>query len=232
MNKKNIFKIFIIFFSISFFSCAQRPPVISKLSVKRLGVETNSEKLLERLSVFLLFSDENGRDDYNSIRITHKESGLYWQLNRDNSSFFISAKAEDEKEKFWLGSNKIAHPSGRMPLGEYSIVVDDLAGNQSVKNIHLKDETNLSALPFSFNIEGESCKIKNSDVQYKKFYLILLGADRQPIFVKELGEIFDQDYTGNLAALKKEYSDARYIQCMAENSQATISFLTKPYSLF
>ncbi len=81
------------------FSCSLSKPSISELSVKRLKVENDSGFLTERLSVFLLFKDENGREDYNSVIIVHKESGLSWRLNRNNSSFFLSEFYNEEERK-------------------------------------------------------------------------------------------------------------------------------------
>ncbi len=210
-------------------------PDIEALSVKRLELETDSNKVVERLSIFLLFKDKNGREDYNSLTIIHKESGLSWTLNRNNTSFFSSqAYDKDEKEKkLWAGSNKFAYPMGRIPLGDYSLIIEDLAGNRSFKSFSLKGEIQNSDVPFEFAITNDSWKIQNKNEKtFNNYSLILLGADKQPIFVKELGQINSSEMTGKLEKLKDEYSDARYIQCLGENHQKTIGYLTKSYKLY
>lgn len=232
-------KFIIIFFSISIiflsFACSLSKPTIAELSVKRLEIENDSDLLIERLSVFLLFRDEDEREDYNSILVIHKESGLSWSLNRNNSSFFVSedVSKEELKKRIWVGSNKISYPLGKMPLGEYSIIVEDLAGNRAISSIILRTETEFSKIPFSFTSDGSTWKItNNTEASFNNYSLILLGADKQPIYVKSLGNINSEEFSGELLSLKEEYADARYIQCLVENSQKTIAYLSKSYKIY
>ncbi len=233
MNKfKRLFIILSIFL---IFACSANKPIISDLSVKKLEIENDSELLIERLSVFLLFKDEDGRQDYNSIILIHKESGLSWTLNRNNSSFFTSeTKSEDQAKKIlWAGSNNIANPLGKFPSGDYSIIVEDLSGNRAIRNISLESENNLSKLPFTFEVTQDSWNIENiEESNFRNYSLILLGSDKQPIFVKILENNSLNKQNGNLKELKEKYPDARYIQCLAENSQKTIAYLSKAIKLY
>ncbi len=233
--KKYILGIF-IFSTLAFaFSCSLSKPNVPQLAVKLLEVENDSDILIERLSVFIHFIDENGRDDYNSMSIIHKESGLSWTLNRNNSSFFISEQytEEENQKRLWIGSNKFAYPLGKIPLGEYSIIIEDLAGNRVIKNFSLKSKADFVDLPFEFTTTSDSWRIKNkADNKFNNYSLILLGADKQPIFVKEIGAINSAEMSDTLADLRKQYSDARYIQCLGENSQKTIGYLSKSYKLY
>ena len=50
-------------------SCSFDKPEIPELSVKILKIETDAGTIEERLSVFLMYKDENGRNDYSSIQL-------------------------------------------------------------------------------------------------------------------------------------------------------------------
>ena len=214
-------------------SCSFDKPEIPELSVKILKIETNAGTIEERLSVFLKYRDENGRNDYSSIQLVHLESGLTWVLNRENTSFFSSSqlRASDSEKTLWAGSNKIASPFGQIPLGEYSVILEDLSGNRTIKKLTLKEPKMLSSIPFVFLIQDGRWRIETSDNStFKTFFLILLGADKQPLFVQGLPE--GSKLEDSIASLIEKYPDARYIQCMAQNAQGDTAYLTKYHSLY
>ncbi|UTD12846.1 hypothetical protein HO345_07560 [Treponema denticola] len=214
-------------------SCSFDKPEIPELSVKILKIETNAGTIEERLSVFLKYRDENGRNDYSSIQLVHLESGLTWVLNRENTSFFSSSqlRASDSEKTLWAGSNKIASPFGQIPLGEYSVILEDLSGNRTIKKLTLKEPKMLSSIPFVFLIQDGRWRIETSDNStFKTFFLILLGADKQPLFVQDLPE--GSKLEDSIASLIEKYPDARYIQCMAQNAQGDTAYLTKYHSLY
>ena len=214
-------------------SCSFDKPEIPELSVKILKIETNAGTIEERLSVFLKYRDENGRNDYSSIQLVHLESGLTWVLNRENTSFFSSSqlRASDSEKTLWAGSNKIASPFGQIPLGEYSVILEDLSGNRTIKKLTLKEPKMLSSIPFVFLIQDGRWRIETSDNStFKTFFLILLGADKQPLFVQVLPP--GSKHEDSISSLLEKYPDARYIQCMAQNSQGDTAYLTKYYSLY
>lgn len=217
------------------FNCSFKAPSIAEISVKRLQIETETLAMAERLSIFLIYLDEDGKDDYSTVTVIHKESGLLWFLNRFNSSFFTSEYRDSQKTetRLWIGSNKLAGPQGRIPLGDYSVIAEDLAGNQTIKNVSIIAEVKPRTLPFSFSIQEDTWRIQaEKPSRYTIYSLILLGADRQPIFVKKLGPAEDGLLEDGLDELKSQYPDARYIQCMAENDEGSAAFLTKFYSLY
>ena len=214
-------------------SCSFDKPEIPELSVKILKIETDAGTIEERLSVFLKYRDENGRNDYSSIQLVHLESGLTWVLNRENTSFFSSSqlRASDSEKNLWAGSNKIASPFGQIPLGEYSIILEDLSGNRTIKKLTLKEPEMLSSIPFVFLIQDGRWRIETSDNStFKTFFLILLGSDKQPLFVQALPS--GSKHGDSISSLVEQYPDTRYIQCMAQNAQGDTAYLTKCYSLY
>lgn len=214
-------------------SCSFDKPEIPELSVKILKIETDAGTIEERLSLFLMYKDENGRNDYSSIQLVHLESGLTWVLNRENTSFFSSSqlRASDSEKTLWAGSNKIASPFGQIPIGEYSVVLEDLSGNRVIKKLTLKEPEMLLSIPFVFRIQDGRWRIEASENStFKTFFLILLGADKQPLFVQGLPE--GSKLEDSIASLLEKYPDTRYIQCMAQNAQGDTAYLTKYHSLY
>lgn len=214
-------------------SCSFDKPEIPELSVKILKIETDAGTIEERLSVFLMYKDENGRNDYSSIQLVHLESGLTWVLNRENTSFFSSSqlRASDSEKTLWAGSNKIASPFGQIPIGEYSVVLEDLSGNRTIKKLTLKEPEMVSSIPFVFRIQDGRWRIEASENStFKTFFLILLGVDKQPLFVQGLPE--GSKLEDSISSLLEKYPDTRYIQCMAQNAQGDTAYLTKYHSLY
>ncbi|UTC74161.1 hypothetical protein E4O03_07855 [Treponema sp. OMZ 792] len=233
IEKKYPKKISFFFIAVFLLSCSFDKPEIPELSVKILRMETDSGKIEERLSVFLMYKDENGRNDYSSIQLIHLESGLTWVLNRENTSFFSSSqlRASDSEKTLWAGSNKIASPFGQIPIGEYSIVLEDLSGNRVIKKLTLKEPENPSSLSLVFQVQDGRWKIEAAeDSAFRTFFLILSGADKQPLFVQILPQ--GSKYEDSIAPLLEKYPDSRYIQCMAQNAQGNTAYLTKYHSLY
>lgn len=231
--KKTLFFLIVTLFVALLLSCSFDKPEIPELSVKILKIETDTGTIEERLSVFLMYKDENGRNDYSSIQLVHLESGLTWVLNRENTSFFSSSqlRASDSEKTLWAGSNKIASPFGQIPIGEYSVVLEDLSGNRVIKKLTLKEPEMVSSIPFVFRIQDGRWRIEASENStFKTFFLILLGADKQPLFVQGLPE--GSKLEDSISSLLEKYPDTRYIQCMAQNAQGDTAYLTKYHSLY
>ena len=231
--KKEYLKSLILFILVILFSCSFENPEMPELSVKIIKIETDADTIEERLSVFLKYRDENGRNDYSSIQLVHLESGLTWVLNRENTSFFSSSqlRATESEKTLWAGSNKIASPFGQIPIGEYSIVLEDLSGNRAIKKITVKEPETPLSKPFVFQIQDGRWKVEGAeDSAFQTFFLILLGADKQPLFVQVLPS--GSKHEDSISSLLEKYPDARYIQCMAQNSQGDTAYLTKYHSLY
>lgn len=232
-----VFKLFLMVMFLLYLllvsACSFKPPMIVSFSVKRLQVENEQGTLRERLSVFLLYSDEDGKNDYNTVTVTHKETGLTWVLDRANSSFFSSvSNSISDKNKVYAGSNKMVHPLGKFSSGTYTFIADDLSGNRAVKTFELTEKKFDTMLPFTFTITETDLKIEITENKEKfNFFLVLSGADKQPLVVKNLGYI-SASLTDSVVQLKEAYGDARYIQCMAEIEDGSCAYLTKSYTLY
>ncbi|MGP1438133.1 MAG: hypothetical protein ACTTKH_03575 [Treponema sp.] len=188
-------------------------------------------KVTERLSVFIRFTDEDGVNDYDSMTLFQKDMQLYWHINRSISSFFKTDY--EDKNSFLVGTNKIAHPLGKIPLGEYEVQVLDMQGNKVVRFFSIDDELKLSHLNASLKIENERWEVKVGDeTLFTRFYLLLLGADRQPVFLKTISVSTNGEISDTVESLQAESGDARYVQLCAENAQRNKGYLAKPIQLY
>lgn len=204
---------------------------MGSLSCKRVIVELDNGKMTERLSLFVRFSDEDGINDYDSMTLFQRNTGLYWHINRSLSSF-LKTDYED-KNSLIVGTNKIVYPLGRFPLGEYEVQVQDMQGNKVIRFFNIDDELNLSHLDASLSIENGRWEVKvENESLFTRFYLLLLGADRQPVFLKTIVVSSNSSISDTIASLKEEAPDARYIQLCAENSQRNKGYLAKPIQLY
>jgi len=194
-------------------------------------VELDSGRVTERLSLFVRFNDEDGVNDYDSMTLFQKNTGLYWHINRNLSSF-LKTDYED-KNSFIVGTNKIVYPLGKFPLGEYEVQVQDMQGNKVVRFFTIDDELKVSHLNATLKVENGKWEVKVEDeVLFTRFYLLLLGADRQPVFLKTINVTSNSSISESLETLKNEASDARYVQLCAENAQRNKGYLAKPIQLY
>ncbi|EFW39467.1 hypothetical protein [Treponema phagedenis] len=233
MKKKRFFQIFLLVISIFFFSaCSFDAPRIITTEVKRLYIIDSNENLRERLSVFVLYTDKNGRNDYASMKIKENASDFIWTADRENSSFFLSSANNDTE--LWTGSNKFVYPGQRFPEGMYTITIEDLAGETAKIDCSLVKAPDILTAPFSFSLQDNLWKLtlKDEGSNFLTASLIFLGADRQPLAVQSLSLIQKGDNTGDIQEAKKLYSDSRYVQCLIENENRTIAFISPPQTLY
>ncbi|MGP1414365.1 MAG: hypothetical protein ACTTJ6_00330 [Treponema sp.] len=225
---KQFFYILLILF---FVSCSINKPYVSSLSCKRVILELDNGRVTERLSVFVRFNDEDGINDYDSMTLFQKNTGLYWHINRSLSNFFKTDY--EDRNSFIVGTNKIVYPLGRFPLGEYEVQVQDMQGNKVVRFFTIDDELKLSHLNAILKIENGKWEVKVDDeLLFTRFYLLLLGADRQPVFLKTINVSSNTSISDSVASLKEEATDARYVQLCAENAQRNKGYLAKPIQLY
>ena len=225
---KKFFYLFLILFCIS---CSVNKPYVSSLSCKRVIVELDNGNVTERLSLFVRFNDEDGINDYDSMTLFQKDTALYWHITRSLSSFFKTNY--EDKNTFIVGTNKIVYPLGRFPLGEYEVQVQDMQGNKIVRFFKIDDELKLSHLDATLTIENGIWNVKVGDeALFTRFYLLLLGADRQPIFLKTINVSSNGQVSDSIESLKSESPDARYVQLCAENPQRNKGYLAKPIQLY
>ena len=224
-------RFFYFFLILLLVSCSINKPYVSSLSCKRLVVELDSGKVAERLSIFVRFNDEDGINDYDSMTLFQKNTGLYWHINRSLSSFFKTDY--EDKNSFIVGTNKIVYPLGKFPMGNYEVQVQDMQGNKVVRFFTIDDELKVSHLNASLKVENGKWEVKVEDeVLFTKFYLLLLGADRQPVFLKAINVSSNSSISDTVEALKNEALDARYVQLCAENAQRNKGYLAKPIQLY
>ena len=225
---KQFFYILLILF---FVSCSINKPYVSSLSCKRVILELDNGRVTERLSVFVRFNDEDGINDYDSMTLFQKNTGLYWHINRSLSNFFKTDY--EDKNSFVVGTNKIVYPLGKFPLGEYEVQVQDMQGNKVVRFFKIDDELKLSHLNATLKVENGKWEVKVDDeLLFTRFYLLLLGADRQPVFLKTINVSSNTSISDSVASLKEEATDARYVQLCAENAQRNKGYLAKPIQLY
>ena len=224
--KKFLYLILLLFF----ISCSVNKPKISSLSYKRVVVELDNGNITERLSIFLRFSDEDGTNDYESMSLTQKKMRLYWHITRSLTSFFKSDY--DDKNSFMVGTNKIAHPLGKIPLGDYELEVYDMQGNKVVRLFSINEASTLSKIKASLKIDDNKWKVKvENEELYTRFYLLLLGADRQPVFLKTLSLGKNENMEDSIENLKRDWPNTRYLQLCAENASKTQGYLARPVEL-
>lgn len=219
-----------LFLILLFFSCSVNKPSVSSLSYKRVTVELDNGRHTERLSIFLRFRDEDGTNDYESMTLIQKNMQLYWHITRNLTSFFKSDY--DDKYSLLVGTNKIAYPQGKIPLGDYELQVSDMQGNKIGRLFSISDESKISPLQARLTIAEGKWKVQVQDEKnYSHFYLLLLGADRQPVFLKTLSVVENSSVEEPIEQLKKDWPDARYLQLCAENNSRTMGYLARPIGL-
>ena len=225
---------FYLFLTLHVFSfcvaCSVNKPNVSSLSYKRVTVELDNGRMSERMSIFLRFSDEDGTNDYESMTLIQNDMQLYWHITRTITSFLKSDY--DDKNSFLVGTNKIAHPLGKMPLGNYELQVSDLQGNKVIRLFSISEESRLVRLNATLTVDAGKWEVNvGNEVLYSRFYLLLLGADRQPVFLKTLAVSNNSNISDSISSLKSDWPDARYLQLCAENSSRTQGYLARPIEL-
>ncbi|PIE97684.1 MAG: hypothetical protein CR988_06940 [Treponema sp.] len=225
-------KSFLLMFSVFFIllcSCSQSNPEILKPSVKLLKAETQSGLLVERLSVFLEYEDDDGQIDFRTINIIHIPTGLKWTIMSNDVSFFTFR--DFSENRFVVGTNKIAPPLYKMPLGEYHIAISDLGHNEHSFDYTLEELNADTTLPFEIEVNDNKCILKSKMINrfFNEYNIILLGADRQAIIIEKNKLLDNGAIPIMLHELKKKYPNARYFQIMFE--QPKIAFLSKIYDI-
>lgn len=211
-------------------SCSFTAPKILSYSAKRILVEDDKGALNERLSVFLLYNDGDGKNDYNCITVTHIDSSLQWNISRENSLYFTLKNESNNSTKIYIGSNKFAHPLGSFEDGKYRIVSEDLYGNRDTQIFELVKNNFNKVLPFILNFSSKGLSVQIIDTQEKfKYFIVFLGADKQPIFSQDF-DVHGADFIVPLEKIYEDYKDVRYIQCVAERTDGTFAYISKAYS--
>lgn len=209
-------------------SCSQSDPVIRSRLVQVLRVQGPTGQFAERLSVFVLFNDDDGIDDLDRITVTNEDSGLFWIIRAEN------ALTRSRGDDLWTGSNDLAGPGDRMiPSGAYSVAVSDLAGNESITTFRLVRPSFPDFAPYSFSVgDGQWKLAKNGTPSgFDRAWLFLYDADMNVLYSWRIAEGPDGLTTGTVDQLKAFASGTSVVQCYCENADGSAGVLLTPVYL-
>lgn len=227
---QQVFRCF--FYSLTFVSfvlvsCAQSKPEIRATSVKMLRVQELNEQFSERLSLFVLFSDEDGDQDFSGIRLLHNASGMEWVLEKENT--IVRLRGNDR----WIGSSDIA-PAGNtlFPEGEYTIIASDLSGNEAVKPILLNRPDFPKLAPVSFSLDGDLWTLeRNPDAgEFTENFLFLHNTEPWLVHTWKMPSV-QKKSVGDLETFRRDAREAVTIQCYSENKSGTAGVLLRPVEM-
>lgn len=211
-------------------ACSFSTPSVEMVKKQRLYSYNQQGSVTERLAVFMLVEDGDGRNDYKALTLREDATGLEWSLHRENTVFL--QESGYLKNVQWVGSNKFKYPRRFFPSGQYTLTVSDLGGNKTEATFSLKAPQIVTSLPFEFTLENAQWTLRIIDrAMCSSFSLIMLSADLQPLTVYQLQPDDTERQTGALETLENRPSDARYIQCFGENADQSIGFFTSPIPL-
>nr|WP_298679073.1 hypothetical protein [uncultured Treponema sp.] len=211
-------------------ACSFNAPSVVLAKKQRIYSYNQQGVLTEHLAAFVLFEDDNGRNDYKELILREDATGLEWPLHRENTVFL--QETIYSKNAQWVGSNKFKYPRRFFPAGQYTLTASDLGGNKTEISFSLQEPQVITALPFEFTLENEQwmLHITHSNA-CSHFSLIMLSADLQPLTVYQLQINDAERQNGSFEMLENRPTDARYIQCFGENSDQSIGFLSTPLPL-
>jgi hypothetical protein len=213
---------FAIFSSILLASCSSANPQIKGKSVKVIRVEGPDGSFAERLSVFILYEDSDGPADFGSIAVTHDETGLSWTIGPDRAEVRLRGKDR------WVGSNILAGPAGgEIPKGEYTIVANDLAGNESIAEFALGKQSFPERAPCAFSItDGIWTITRNASPEgFTRIWILLYDSEGKLLNSWIVPTSGQRITTGLVKALTSVAPNAVTAQCYVENGSGSAGVL-------
>lgn len=211
-------------------SCSFNTPTVVLVKKQRIYSYNQQGALTERLAVFMLLEDGDGRNDYKDLTLREDTTGLEWALHRENTVFL--QETGYSKNAQWVGSNKFKYPRRFFPAGQYTLSASDLGGNKTETTFSLQAPQIITFLPFEFTLENEQWTLNITDSSACSYFsLIMLSADLQPLTVYQLQTNGTDRQNGALTTFENRPTDARYIQCFGENTDQSIGFLSTPLPL-
>ena len=211
-------------------SCSFNTPTVVLVKKQRIYSYNQQGALTERLAVFMLLEDGDGRNDYKDLTLREDTTGLEWALHRENTVFL--QETGYSKNAQWVGSNKFKYPRCFFPAGQYTLSASDLGGNKTETTFSLQAPQIITFLPFEFTLENEQWTLNITDSSACSYFsLIMLSADLQPLTVYPLQTNGTDRQNGALTMFENRPTDARYIQCFGENTDQSIGFLSTPLPL-
>jgi len=209
-------------------SCAQSGPVLHAHHTVRLAVQEPDGSFSERLSLFVHSTDEDGEDDFDSLRFEHLETGLFWTVDR--ASVVVRLRGKDR----WLGSASLAGPGGgTMPSGEYRLTVFDLAGKEAIGNIRLGEFRLPKTAPVTFSFTGTDWTLQRSENpgSYRRIFLYLFAQNGALLHAWRVPLSAEGRATGTSASLRTMAQDAFTVQAYIEDDAGTTAVLLTPLEI-
>ena len=193
-------------------ACSQSTMQIATLNAKLIYIQSADNYAVPRLSVFLRYENRMGQNDFNELKIIHRETGLSWTLCADQLSFFKNNELSENN--FIIGSNKIAFPYNTILSGEYIVLLSKLNQKKLSKSFYLAVPQNIiEHFPVETFIENKTVKF-SSAVSLSKVKLLLLGADKQIFYSQTLHE---QSFDAvDLTDFLNKYRDTHFVQFLFE----------------
>ncbi|MDR2782279.1 MAG: hypothetical protein LBB48_00275 [Treponema sp.] len=126
---KDKFLLYSVFPLLFLAACNRTEPEIS-YAVTRLVYARENGVVKERLSFFILASDEDGIENLDELYVRHDREGLRWRLSERD---WIALQQDG---KLWLGSRGIAMIDEEpLPRGLYRAVLVNKAGEEAVRSV-------------------------------------------------------------------------------------------------
>ena len=107
-------------------SCSFNTPTVVLVKKQRIYSYNQQGALTERLAVFMLLEDGDGRNDYKDLTLREDTTGLEWALHRENTVFL--QEAGYSKNAQWVGSNKFKYPRRFFTAGKKNQTADEFGG--------------------------------------------------------------------------------------------------------
>lgn len=115
-----------------FLSCSAHPPELVSISQRLVVYQAeNLSDFQERLNLFAIVRDRDGKDDIEALYVIQDEAELFWKLRADNWVY------KEDVGEFWLGRNGMAGPERFLPRGQYRLLLVDQAGHRSERSFSL-----------------------------------------------------------------------------------------------
>ncbi len=156
-------------------SCSPNPPELRTVSTRLIvypiagsaaGAAGSTASVEERLSCFLAVQDKDGIGDIEQVIIINDETELFWNLTEENWTIHKDAG------EFWIGSNGLSVPEGKIPRGGYRVEVIDKAGEKTTRNFQVLAPSKLpNNLPQVISQQQGSVLVKSDYAQNTIFFL-------------------------------------------------------------
>ena len=217
----------VFIFSLVAFSCAQAGPTIQASSVKLLLVQGPSGEFSERLSVFVLYDDPDGKEDFASIMVRHDDSDMFWIVDTSNAT--VRVRGPDR----WIGTSEFAPPSGStFPEGDYTVIASDLTGNEAYHTFVLAEIEFPENAPVRFSLEGDLWTMERNEKNagFTENFLFVFNNEPRLIHIWQMPAA-DTKSLGDLDTFRQQFSDATFIQVYSEKADGKAGVLLSPVDM-